>query len=83
MNEQQIVTDVEQHKGIVMVVVAWIAHSQIIPKAWNKCVAIYPYCRDNGGVWGIVCTFFVGKKQEQKIKQNEKDNSTAGISQPM
>jgi hypothetical protein len=29
--------------------------------AWPRLVAIYPYCRDNGGALGILKQFFHGR----------------------
>jgi hypothetical protein len=63
----EIVQDAEAHKAAATVVGMWIVRETPVFATWIKgtvwpaLVAIYPYCRDNGGVRGIISNFIVGK----------------------
>jgi hypothetical protein len=57
----QLATFVSDHKG--MLATAGMASVHFAHLAWPRLVAIYPYCRDNGGAFGIVRDFFHGKAE--------------------
>jgi hypothetical protein len=54
---------IQQHGVAVGAICAGIAHLAhvYLPPIWERLKHAYPYAKDNGGVWGIVKTFFVGQ----------------------
>ena len=75
MNDIQILTqDAEAHKGLVMALGMWAIREVPVVTRWFKTTAwpmlinAYPYCRDNGGVKGIIKNFFAGKQQTTENK---------------
>jgi len=69
MNEQQLVSNIEAHKAAASVILAWLVretpviYGWLTNNIWPKLVSIYPYCKTNGGVCGIIRTFFVGERK--------------------
>jgi hypothetical protein len=59
------------HKAAVIVAWGWLVHVGHL--AWPRITAIYPYARENGGVFGIASEFLFGKKkpQPEPVKLNE------------
>jgi cytochrome c oxidase subunit IV len=50
---------VSEHRAALATAGMAVVH--FVHLAWPRVVAIYPYCRDNGGVIGIVHEFLHGK----------------------
>lgn len=67
MTLEPLIQDAEAHKGMASVMFMWFMRELPVFNRWIKgtlwpaLVAIYPYCRDNGGVGGIIKSFFAGK----------------------
>ena len=59
-----IIQFIEAHKAADSVAVAWIVRETPLVYGWlrDNIVKIYPYVRDNGGVFGVTKTFFWGNK---------------------
>lgn len=82
MNDIQIIAqEAELHKGMatafglwfmreIPVLYRWIVGTVwpwLATKVWPAIVSVYPYCIINGGVFGVVRSFFIGKGGETKI----------------
>lgn len=50
---------IQEHKS--MIAAGGMAAVHFAHLAWPRLVAIFPYCRDNGGVIGIVKQFLNGR----------------------
>ena len=74
---QSILQFIETHKSTDVALSAWITREVplvwgwIKTSAWPRLVAIYPYVRDNGGIFGVAKNFLVGKPQQQLQNQTE------------
>lgn len=88
--ESQVIQLAEQHKAATEVAALWVVKevTTYAPIVWKKLVNMYPYCRDNGGVFGIVKSFFEGSKsaiisapvnkvETQSIQTNETKTPTS------
>jgi hypothetical protein len=71
----ELVTVVESHKAAFAIAGAWLVHAAHL--VWPRLVSIYPYVRENGGVFGIAREFFVGKPQPQPAAPNLHENPPA------
>ena len=69
MTFQDIETFYSNHESTMIVVAAWLTreikviYGWIKISVWPRLVSIYPYCKTNGGVFGIIRTFFVGEQK--------------------
>lgn len=54
----QIAKFISEHQGTFTVIAMWIGKE--IHAIWPQIVAAFPYCRANGGVYGIAKEFLVG-----------------------
>jgi len=49
----------QEHQAAITATAMGIVHFSHL--AWPRIIAIFPYCRDNGGVFGLINQFLKGK----------------------
>jgi hypothetical protein len=54
-----LITWLRSHEAFCVTAAAWATREAHV--WWPRIVQIYPYCRDNGGVFGIIGKFFKGQ----------------------
>ena len=60
----------QSHPGMVSLAAAWAVREAHL--WWPRLVSIYPYCRDNGGMVGIVRQLMFGSPKPQPTTTTEK-----------
>lgn len=51
----------QTHEAALAVATAWASREW--QQLWPQIKLAFPYCRDNGGVFGLIWQFFFGRKE--------------------